>query len=114
MWIFIVKFAFGGSLVVLFALMSEAIRPNTLAGIFSASPSIALAGLTLAFLTKGPHVAQQEAVGMAIGAAAMLVYICFAWLTVKRTSSLFGAVATLSVWVLVAAAGYALLQTAMS
>lgn len=99
-------------MVVAFALISEAIRPHTIAGIFSASPSIALAGLTLAFLTKGPHVADQEAVGMAIGAGAMLVYVCFAWLAVKRTSSLMGSVATLSVWILVAAAGYTLLQSA--
>jgi uncharacterized membrane protein (GlpM family) len=112
MWIYVIKFVFGGSLVVAFALVSEAIRPHTIAGIFSASPSIALSGLTIAFIIMGPHSVEQEAIGMAIGATAMLVYVCFAWLAVRKTSSLLGSVAAISIWVLVAAAGYALLHSA--
>ena len=112
MWIFVIKFIFGGSMVVAFALISEAIRPHTIAGIFSASPSIAMAGLTIAFLTMGPSSVEQEAIGMAIGAVAMLVYVCFAWLAVKRTSSLLGSVATLGLWIVVAGIGYSIIQSA--
>jgi hypothetical protein len=44
--ILVIKGVAGGSLVVAFALLSEGLSPKRFAGLFSAAPAVALAGLT--------------------------------------------------------------------
>jgi hypothetical protein len=45
----------GGGLVVAFAVISECLTPKRFAGLFSAAPAVALAGLTITLLDKGAH-----------------------------------------------------------
>jgi hypothetical protein len=51
--IVLLKGLVGGTLVVLFALVGEVVRPRRLAGITSAGPSVAAAGLLVTLLTSG-------------------------------------------------------------
>jgi Protein of unknown function (DUF3147) len=102
----ILKALAGGSLVVAFALMGEVLHPKWLAGLFSAAPSVALAGLIVTVGFEGDHVAAREGVGMIFGAVA---FVAFA-LLVRRLLDRFGAtVASLigcGAWALVGLGGY--------
>ena len=49
---YIARFLAGGILVCLFALISEVCKPKQFAGLFSAAPSVLLAGLVLTLLFK--------------------------------------------------------------
>jgi hypothetical protein len=70
----IVRFAIGGLLVSAFAVLGDLLRPKTFAGVFGAAPSIALASLGLAFISKGADYAGLTAVPMVLGAVAILSY----------------------------------------
>lgn len=64
----------GGLLVLAFALISEGLRPKRFAGLFSGSPAVAIAGLTITLVDKGGHHAHQSALGMVVGAVALVAY----------------------------------------
>ena len=70
----IIRFAIGGFVVSLFAIISDLFRPKTFAGLFGAAPSIALASLALTVATEGKSVASIEARSMIVGAVAFLIY----------------------------------------
>jgi hypothetical protein len=70
----VLRFFLGGILVCAFTLLGEVWRPKTLAGIFGAAPSVALATLTLALLSKGAGYAQTELQTMMLGALALGAY----------------------------------------
>lgn len=70
--VLILKGVAGGTLVVGFALLSEGLSPKCFAGLFSAAPAVALAGLSIVVLDKGAHDAHQNAVGMIAGGAGLL------------------------------------------
>lgn len=96
----------GGSLVVAFALLGEVLHPKWLAGLFSAAPSVALAGLVVTVVAEGDHVASREGVGMMFGAVAFVVFS----LCVRRLLDRFGAVAAsllgCGAWAVVGLGGY--------
>ena len=48
-----IRFVLGGLIVSAFAVIGDMLHPKSFAGIFGAAPSVALASLALAFLTKG-------------------------------------------------------------
>lgn len=77
-----VKGLAGGLLVVAFALLSQALAPKRFAGLFSAAPAVAIAGLTVVLLSKGHHDGHQEAVGMVAGVALS------AWFAVTAVAAL--------------------------
>jgi hypothetical protein len=60
--------------VVAFALLSAGLSPKRFAGLFSAAPAVALAGLTIVVLDKGSHDAHENAAGMIAGGAGMVAY----------------------------------------
>jgi hypothetical protein len=70
----LIRFLIGGTAVSLFAMLGDAIRPKSFAGIFGAAPSIALATLVLTAHSEGLSYAATEARSMIIGAAAFLIY----------------------------------------
>jgi hypothetical protein len=72
----IVRFLVGGVVVSLFAMLGDALKPKSFAGLFAAAPSVALATITLTVLKKGPAYAAIEAQSMILGAAAFLIYAC--------------------------------------
>jgi hypothetical protein len=97
----------GGTFVVLFALLGEALRPKSLAGILSAAPSVALASLLVTSIVKGDHAVWSSALGMIVGAIA-LVAACAAGIdAVKRFRALRGSFVVVAVWLAVAFGLYA-------
>jgi len=70
----VLRFLIGGTLVSAFALVGDAIRPKSFAGLFGAAPSIALATLGLTVATKGRDYAAIEARSMIAGAIAFFIY----------------------------------------
>jgi hypothetical protein len=84
--------------------LSECLAPKRFAGLFSAAPAVALAGLTITLLDKGAHDAHQNAVGMIAGSAGMITYAAVAVSLLRRMRASRAAVAALGAWTLVAAA----------
>lgn len=54
---YIAKFALGGGLVCLFAVIAEVCQPKRFAGIFSAAPSALLAGLAATLISQSSTIA---------------------------------------------------------
>ena len=96
----------GGGAVVAFSLIGETVRPKSFAGVFAAAPSVAVASLGVAVLSKGPDDARLLALGMIAGACAMLACVVAAIDTVRRFRALRGAIAALLVWGAVAGTLY--------
>jgi Protein of unknown function (DUF3147) len=69
-----VRFMVGGTVVSIFATLSDIFRPKSFAGLFGAAPSIALATFTLTIRHYGGGYAALEARSMILGAVAFLVY----------------------------------------
>lgn len=99
-----VKGVAGGGLVVVFALLSEGLIPKRFAGLFSAAPAVALAGLTVAMLDKGAHAAHENAAGMMAGSAGMVAYAAAAVPLLHRMRASLAAVVALAAWTAIAAA----------
>jgi uncharacterized membrane protein (GlpM family) len=93
----------GGTLVVAFALLSQGLEPKRFAGLFSAAPAVALAGLTVTLLDKGAHDAHQSAVGMIAGGVGMVVYAAAVIPLLRRTRPAPASLSAIGVWTLVAA-----------
>jgi len=70
----IFRFLIGGTLVSVFALIGDLLRPKSFAGLFGAAPSIALASLALTIATEGKAYAAVEARSMIAGAIAFFLY----------------------------------------
>lgn len=104
------RFFLGGTLVALFAVIGDLFTPKTFAGLFAAAPSVALATMLLTLHKQGAGVVAVEARSMIVGAVAFTAYAsAVAWvLRRRRARPTVVAVATLAVWVAVAAAGWAL------
>jgi uncharacterized membrane protein (GlpM family) len=96
----------GGVLVVAFAALSKGLKPERFAGVFSAAPSVALGSLavTLVFTDTKDLVATGS--GMAVGAAAFVVYCLATAPLVRRFGAWKGSAGALLVWAAVATVGY--------
>jgi hypothetical protein len=68
------RFLIGGTLVSVFALIGDLLRPKSFAGLFGAAPSIALATLALTIATQGKEYAALEGRSMIAGAIAFFLY----------------------------------------
>jgi hypothetical protein len=81
----VARFLIGGTVISLFALSGDILKPKSFAGLFSAAPSVALASLTLTIISKGRLYAAVEAHFMIAGAIAFFAYaICVTFLLLKR------------------------------
>ncbi|HEX6489871.1 MAG TPA: DUF3147 family protein [Gaiellaceae bacterium] len=105
-WELLVKTLAGGLLVVAFALVGEVVQPKRFAGLFGAAPAVALAGLTVAVIFKGRQSAQREAIGMIVGAGAMIVYCFGVVVSIRRLGALRASLVALVVWAFLAAGLY--------
>jgi uncharacterized membrane protein (GlpM family) len=99
-----VKGLAGGLLVVTFAFLSEGLSPKRFAGLFSAAPAIALAGLSIVLLDKGAHEAHENAAGMIAGSAGIVAYAGAAVPLLRRVKASVAAIAALAAWAAIAAA----------
>jgi uncharacterized membrane protein (GlpM family) len=93
----------GGSLVLVFALISQGLSPKRFAGLFSAAPAVAIAGLIVVVLDKGAHAAREDSFGMIAGAAGMVAYAACAVPLLRRTRAWRAAAGALPAWIAVAA-----------
>jgi hypothetical protein len=92
----------GGTLVLVFALIGEVIRPRSIAGILSGAPSVASAGLAVTVLSTGVTSAWNQSLAMIVGAAGLVVWCLVAVDAVKRFGGLKGSLAATVVWFAVA------------
>ena len=90
-------------MVAAFAVLSEGLKPKRFAGLFSAAPAVALAGMIVVLLDKGGHSVHENAVGMMAGGAGMAAYAAAAVPLLRRTGCKRAAAAALAAWLLVAA-----------
>jgi urea transporter len=99
----VIRFLVGGLIVSLFAMLSDALRPKSFAGLFGAAPSIALATLGLTVLKNGRAYAAAESRSMMLGALAFLTYAAtVSWaLRRYRVSALGASMVLLPLWFLV-------------
>ncbi len=98
-----IKGLVGGTLVVAFALLSEGLGPKRFAGLFSAAPAVALAGLAVVLLDKGAHDGHQNATGMIAGGVGMIAYAGAVIPLLKRTRARRAASSAMVAWFGVAA-----------
>jgi len=100
----------GGLLVVAFAVLSEALKPKRFAGILSAAPSVAIAGLAIGSALDGPSQQATAAWTMIAGAVALTVYALVVVPALGRLGPAKGSAVSSAVWVAVAAASYLVLR----
>lgn len=99
--IFAARAAAGGTLVVLFSLISEAVKPKAFAGIFAAAPSVAVASLAITVLAQGPAQARQASIGMVAGAIGMAACCTVAVAVLPRLRAGRGSLLALGAWLVV-------------
>lgn len=92
----------GGTLVVVFALISEAVKPKAFAGIFAAAPSVAVASLTITVLTDGAAKARLSSMGMVAGGVGMALCCIVAVATIPQMKALKGSLVAIAAWLAVA------------
>lgn len=110
---YLARFVAGGLLVCLFALIAQVLQPKQFAGLFSAAPSVLVAGIAITLLTKGASTATETAEGAIAGAVGMVGYCFLAAPTIKRYKALGGSLLSLSAWFLMAFGFFALMSIAM-
>jgi hypothetical protein len=94
----------GGLLVVAFSLLCEGLSPKRFAGLFSAAPAVAIAGLAITLLDKGAQAAHQSSVGMIAGACGMIAYAALAVPLLRRARASAAAAMALGAWAITATA----------
>jgi Protein of unknown function (DUF3147) len=100
--VLLIRFLVGGAIVTVFSLVGEVIGPKSLAGVFGAAPSVALATLPLTVRQNGRWYAAAEGRAMVWGAIAFFLYACccFALLTYRNWSALRASSTSTFVWLL--------------
>lgn len=102
----LVKALVGGAGVVAFTALARITRPQRLAGVFCAAPSVAVGSLAVVVLTASAHEGRIAAQGMVAGSLA-LFGACLVGAMVARSangSALSISVATCAAWLALAAA----------
>jgi hypothetical protein len=104
----VLRFVVGGLVVSLFAAIGELLKPKSLAGLFGAAPSVALATMGLAWATHGGAYVSLEAKTMVLGAFAFVAYAAACVWTVQtaKIPVILGAIVSWGVWLLVALGTY--------
>ncbi|MEU9885944.1 DUF3147 family protein [Sphaerisporangium sp. NPDC051017] len=100
----------GGLLVTVFALIGEMVSPKRFAGIFAAGPAVALAGMSVTLVFMGSRHVAQSALGMIVGAVALVAYCATAAPLEERLGAIAGSVVAMAVWAAVAAIGWLLIR----
>jgi hypothetical protein len=101
---YVVRFIVGGAFVLAFAMLGDVLRPKSLAGLFGAAPSVALATLGVAIYQHGAGYAAVQSQAMMAGAVALAVYslvVCHLLIR-ARIRALPATLLSLLVWLIVA------------
>jgi uncharacterized membrane protein (GlpM family) len=104
----IYRFIIGGLVVSFFAVIGDALKPKSFAGLFGAAPSIALGTLGLTILSEGKNYAALEARSMIIGAVAFFVYsrVCMRVMARRKVGAGAVTISALALWVACAVGGW--------
>ena len=104
MFEYLLRFIAGGLAVSAFAILGDALRPKSFAGLFGAAPSIALATLLITLSQNGAHFAAVEGRSMIVGAFALAAYSWMVCLLLKKNqmSSWFATMVSMIAWIAVA------------
>lgn len=94
----------GGLFVALFAVLGELLQPKRFAGIFGASPAVALGNLLVIALAEGEASARVSVTGMIAGAVALAVACTAAIPAVRRWGTVWGSAVLWTVWLTVGGA----------
>src|SRR5437879_11503126 len=70
----LIRFLIGGVVVSVFAVIGDVLKPKSVAGLFGAAPSVALATLGLTLFAEGGSYTAIEGRSMIAGAAALFAY----------------------------------------
>jgi hypothetical protein len=97
---YVLRFIAGGVAVTAFAVLGEALRPKSFAGLFGAAPSIALATLLITLSKDGAGFAAVEGRSMAVGAIALAAYSWVVCISLEKlmVSSWIATLAAIVVW----------------
>lgn len=108
---FLIRFAIGGLVVSVFAICGDVLRPKSIAGLFSAAPSVALASLGLTFKQNGAQYVAIEARSMLLGAVAFLAYVYLVGQILQRgqVKALTVSILAMPVWFAISFSGLWLL-----
>lgn len=100
MKLILIRFLIGGVAVSTFAALGEMFKPKSLAGLFGAAPSIALATLAMAIVVDGRRNAGVQATSMMVSAIALYCYAsCVSrFMMRRRWRAIWGAMCVLPVW----------------
>jgi Protein of unknown function (DUF3147) len=93
-----IKAVNGGLFVCLFTVLGEVLQPKRFAGVFCASPAVALANLLITALAMGHAPAQEAATGMIAGAVALAAAAVAAVPAVRRWGALRGSAVAWGAW----------------
>ena len=103
---YVLRFFVGGAVISVFAVLGDVLRPKSVAGLFGAAPSVALATLAFAYSKYGADYTAIEGRSMVLGAVAFMVYgILVCQLLMRTRWSAFAAtLVAFGVWIIAAAA----------
>jgi hypothetical protein len=88
----------GGTLVVLFALIGEVVKPKAFSGLFSAAPSVAIASLIVTLMADDAQHARQASTGMVVGAVGMTACCVVAAVAIPRVRAAWGSLMAWMAW----------------
>ncbi|MDA8296088.1 MAG: DUF3147 family protein [Actinomycetota bacterium] len=88
----------GGTLVVVFALIGQVVKPRAFSGLFMAAPSVAIASLAITVGFEGAMRAEQDAIGMVPGALGMVACCLVATGVIPKIRALWGSLAAWAAW----------------
>jgi uncharacterized membrane protein (GlpM family) len=104
----IFRFLVGGFVVSFFAVIGDVLKPKSVAGLFGAAPSVALATLSLTIIADGKAYAALESRSMIVGACAFFVYACCCMRVMAKykVSATTATIAGLAIWLVCALVGW--------
>ena len=104
------RFLIGGSVVSLFSLWGDVLKPKSLGGVFAGAPTVALATIVLTANKSGANYVAIEGRSMMGGALAFFAYSCAVSFILMRfrPSTLKCASLAIPVWGIVAFAAWAI------
>ncbi|HEX4756750.1 MAG TPA: DUF3147 family protein [Terracidiphilus sp.] len=98
------RFLIGGSVVSLFSILGDVLKPKSFGGVFAGAPTIALATICLTAHQNGAHYTALEGRSMMAGAIAFFAYACLVSFILMRfkPSTFKCAALAMPVWCIVA------------
>ncbi len=113
MQVYLIRFLAGGALVCAFTVISQVFTPKRFAGIFSAAPTVLVAGLAVTLLSTGQSAATATADGAIAGAVGLIAYCLVSPPAIRRLKAIRGASVSLAAWLAVALCAYGALHLVM-